>query len=259
MSATKGWAAEMVFGRFTQRLVAALTAPTAEGGLYEIDLRLRPSGATGPAAVSFRAFQDYYRDEAAVWEILALTRARVVWASSTEFAADATAAIETALRLPRERATVMAEARDMRALMERERPPRSFWDLKLSVGAQVDAEFAAQALQASYAGGGGPLKTGTLDALAELERAGAAPAALLHPLAASWRLHQSLAQLCKAAIGAGADHFENEPEPFRRRLARAAGVDRFEAVSEQLAAARSAARAAFERILGATDPGGDAR
>ena len=59
-SAGKGWAAETFYGRFTQRLVAALSAPTGEGGLYEVDLQLRPSGTKGPVAVSAAAFADYY-------------------------------------------------------------------------------------------------------------------------------------------------------------------------------------------------------
>jgi glutamate-ammonia-ligase adenylyltransferase len=253
LSELKGWAAETVFSRFTQRLVAALTAPTAEGGLYEIDLRLRPSGGKGPAAVSLNALEDYYRNEAAAWEILALTRARVVWASSPAFAAQVSAAIEQALRRPRPAEIVFAETVEMRALMARERPPRSIWDLKLSVGAQVDAEFAAQALQAACAGRGGPLRTGTLDALAALEAAGAAPASLLEPLADSWRLHQAMAQLCKAALGNGADAYDQEPEPFRRRLARAAGAGSFDEVVPRLSGARAAARAAFEALLRSTE------
>jgi glutamate-ammonia-ligase adenylyltransferase len=255
MSSLKGWAAETVFGRFTQRLVAALTAPTAAGGLYEIDLRLRPSGAKGPAAVSLKAFQDYYRDEAAVWEILALTRARVVWASSPAFAAEVSAEIEAALRLPRDPAFVLAEARDMRGLMERERPARGFWDLKLSAGAQVDCEFVAQALQAAAAARGGPLKTGTLHALAALSEAGEAPDALLQTVAASWRLHQSLAQLSQASLGRASSDLTEEPEPFQRRLAEAAGAERFDEVAPRLSRARAEARAAFETILGPTEQG----
>ena len=86
-SAGKGWAGETFFARFTQRLIAALSAPTPEGGLYEVDMRLRPSGSQGPVAVSQAAFESYYAGEAETWEFLALTRARVVWASSPTFAA----------------------------------------------------------------------------------------------------------------------------------------------------------------------------
>ncbi|MFZ3006996.1 MAG: bifunctional [glutamine synthetase] adenylyltransferase/[glutamine synthetase]-adenylyl-L-tyrosine phosphorylase, partial [Phenylobacterium sp.] len=85
-SSVKEWSADVFYGRFTQRLIAALSTPTGEGELYEVDMQLRPSGTKGPVAVSFAAFEDYYAREAETWELLALTRARVVWASSPVFA-----------------------------------------------------------------------------------------------------------------------------------------------------------------------------
>ncbi|MGD7099986.1 hypothetical protein ACQCR5_25630, partial [Ralstonia pseudosolanacearum] len=87
MSSIKAWGAETFYGRFTQRLASALSAPTGEGTLYEVDLKLRPSGTKGPVAVSFAAFEDYYEREAETWELLALTRGRVAWATSPAFAA----------------------------------------------------------------------------------------------------------------------------------------------------------------------------
>ena len=68
----------LYYARLTQRLVAALTAPTKAGRLYEVDLRLRPSGRQGPLATSLSAFARYQREEAETWEHMALTRARVV-------------------------------------------------------------------------------------------------------------------------------------------------------------------------------------
>ena len=115
-SEIKAWDAATFYGRFTQRLIAALSSQTAEGGLYEVDMQLRPSGTKGPVAVSFAAFEGYYEAEAETWELLALTRARVVWSTSPAFAADAEAAIEAALRRPRERAPGRRRrARDARA------------------------------------------------------------------------------------------------------------------------------------------------
>ena len=66
------------YARMTQRLIAAVSAPTAEGVLYELDLRLRPSGNKGPVATHVDAFKKYQRGEAWTWEHMALTRARVV-------------------------------------------------------------------------------------------------------------------------------------------------------------------------------------
>ena len=66
------------FARMTQRLIAAVSAQTAEGVLYELDLRLRPSGNKGPVATHIDAFKKYQRNEAWTWEHMALTRARLV-------------------------------------------------------------------------------------------------------------------------------------------------------------------------------------
>src|ERR1700753_4439275 len=88
-SSVKGWDAATFYGRFTQRLIAALSSQTGEGGLYEVDMQLRPSGTKGPVAVSFAAFEGYYEAEAETWELLALTRARVMWSSSAAFGAAA--------------------------------------------------------------------------------------------------------------------------------------------------------------------------
>ena len=68
----------LYYARLTQRLLAALTAPTKAGKLYEVDLRLRPSGRKGPLATQFSAFRLYQANEAETWEHMALTRARVV-------------------------------------------------------------------------------------------------------------------------------------------------------------------------------------
>ncbi|WP_209424731.1 glutamine-synthetase adenylyltransferase [Pararhodobacter sp. SW119] len=66
------------YARLTQALVTALSAPMAEGRLYEVDMRLRPSGRQGPVATALQSFRNYQRDEAWTWEHLALTRARPV-------------------------------------------------------------------------------------------------------------------------------------------------------------------------------------
>ncbi len=247
-SAIKGWAAETVYGRFTQRLIAALSAPTGEGGLYEVDMRLRPSGSKGPVAVSFTAFEDYYARDAETWELLALTRARVVWASDAAFAAAAAAAIAAALRRPRDAAVLARDVRDMRALMARERPPSGFWDVKLMPGGLVDIEFAAQYLQLANAASGGPLWVHTADALAAVAAAGLAPPAPLEALVEAWRLQQDLSQLMKLAVADPADP-DNEPKGFQAALARAGHAKSFAALRTRLARARVAATAAYERLI----------
>jgi glutamate-ammonia-ligase adenylyltransferase len=245
-SADKGWAGETFFGRFTQRLVSALSAPTGEGGLYEVDLRLRPSGTQGPVAVSLAALESYYRGEAETWEFLALTRARPVWSTSPAFAAEVAAAIEAALRQPRDRRKIAADVRAMRELMSQERPAKGFWDLKLTPGGLVDIEFAAQFLQIAHAAEGGPLKPNTAEALAAFHAQESD--AQLGVLEKAWRLQQDLAQILRVALDKGDDP-ASEPAAFRKLLASAAPARDFRALQARLRRERAAAHAAYEAVL----------
>jgi glutamate-ammonia-ligase adenylyltransferase len=244
----RSWDAVTFYGRFTQRLIAALSSQTAQGGLYDVDMQLRPSGTKGPVAVSFAAFEGYYEAEAETWELLALTRARVVWSTSPAFAADAEAAFDRALRRPRDRAQTARDVREMRELMHRERPAKGEWDLKLSPGGLVDIEFAAQFLQLAHAAEPGPLEPNTAAALAALRQSGLAPAGPAGDLEAAWRLQQDLTQLLKVALGDTADP-SGEPPAFRALLARAGGVRDFRQLKATLARVQAAANRAYETIL----------
>jgi [glutamine synthetase] adenylyltransferase / [glutamine synthetase]-adenylyl-L-tyrosine phosphorylase len=139
-----------------------------------------------------------------------MTRARIVWASSPAFAAEAAAAVERALRRPRDAKRTARDVRDMRALMERERPPSGPWDLKLSPGGLVDIEFAAQHLQLARAAEGGPLRANTAEALAALNAEGVGDPGALEALQDAWRLQQNLTQLLKVAL-------EDDANPEGRR------------------------------------------
>ncbi len=248
ISSVKGWAPEQWFGRFTQRLISALSAPTHEGLLYEIDMQLRPTGAKGPVAVSLAAFENYYTKGADTWEFQALTRGRVVWASSADFADLVKLKCETILRRQRSPGMTALDVLSMRALMEKERPASGFWDFKLSVGGQIDAEFAAQYLQLIHAEAGGPLRVGTLQALSAMQRAGLAPAAEIEALSAAWRVQQSLAQVMRVSL-TELDDPHHEPEAFQRKLARAVHTRRLDTLEKKLKDLRKRCRAAFETIV----------
>jgi glutamate-ammonia-ligase adenylyltransferase len=253
-SADKGWSAETFYARFTQRLVTALAAPTAEGELYQVDLQLRPSGTKGPVAVSLAAFENYYGGEAEVWEFLAMTRARVIWATSPAFGQAAAAAIESALRRPRDRRAVAVAVREMRALMTRERPPSGFWDMKLTAGGLVDIEFCAQYLQLIHAGEGGPQRPNTADALNALEPGPLAPDGALEALRLAWELQQNLSQLLKVAVEDGADPTA-EPAALRSLLTKAADARRFADLKATLVRVRKAAHSAFRAVVWASGDG----
>jgi glutamate-ammonia-ligase adenylyltransferase len=171
----------------------------------------------------------------------------VVWASSEAFAAAAGGAIERALRRPRDRRRTAAEVREMRELLERERPPKGDWDLKLPPGGLVDIEFAAQFLQLAHAAEGGPLRPNTAQALAAFAASGLAPADPLGDLRTAWRLQQDLTQLLKVALE-DSDPTE-EPAAFKKLLARAGGARDFKALRRKLEAAQGAARTAYEAVV----------
>ena len=134
------------FNRLADRVTAALSVPTAAGPLYEVDIRLRPGGATGMRVISLEAFENYQRHDAWTWEHMALCRARPIFGSPE--ARERTAAIiEAILRMERDPAKVVADAVKMRADVERHKPPHSALDVKLGPGGLVDLEFAVQVLQ----------------------------------------------------------------------------------------------------------------
>jgi glutamate-ammonia-ligase adenylyltransferase len=132
------------FARLTQALITALTAPMAQGRLYEVDMRLRPSGSKGPVATSWASFTAYQRDQAWVWEHLALTRARPV-AGSPDLMDDIEAFRRELLATPRSQAKVLGDVADMRIRIAAAKSPASLWDAKIGVGRMQDIELIAQA------------------------------------------------------------------------------------------------------------------
>jgi glutamate-ammonia-ligase adenylyltransferase len=133
------------FTRVTQRLIAALSAPTAEGVLYEVDMRLRPSGNKGPVATRISSFAKYQREEAWTWEHMALSRARLI-SGDASLIADVERVVEEVLSTRRDLPKVAHDVAEMRTLIEQEKPPANAWDLKLIPGGVVDIEFIAQYL-----------------------------------------------------------------------------------------------------------------
>ena len=135
--------ASQYYGRLAQRLIAAMGAPTSEGTLYELDFRLRPGGSKGPIATSLMALSRYDNEDAWTWELMALTRARLL-SGSEQFKSEIEKVIDDALDTCKPVADLAKDVLDMRRLMDEERPPKSNWDIKLSKGGQVDLEFLCQ-------------------------------------------------------------------------------------------------------------------
>jgi len=203
------------YTRLTQRLVAAITAPTAEGVLYEADMRLRPSGNAGPLATSLAGFSAYHRDNAWTWEHLALSRGRVVLADDS-FGYAVADAITTIMSRPRDAAKTIDDVLEMRALMAKERPPRHAFDLKMADGGLVDLEFIAQSAQ---------LVAGKTIAMPQ-----AAPAPVLHRLGETGlvpqgrrlaEIHEVYSTVMQVMSSALVEPLKDEPWPnaFKELLA----------------------------------------
>ena len=188
------------YARLTQRLISALSAPTAEGLLYEVDFRLRPSGNTGPLAVSIKAFSDYQANEAWTWEHMALTRARVV-AGPEAFTQRVEAAIRVALTSPRDAQKLKDDVLSMRRRIEKEKGASSPWEVKQVPGGLIDVEFIAQYLMLLH----GPrhpeiFSTTSTVALQKITDAGFLDAGAADALAEASKLYQGLTQLLRLAI-----------------------------------------------------------
>ena len=147
-------AARPYYARLTQALVTALSAPTAAGRLYEVDMRLRPSGRQGPVATSIQSFRTYQMDEAWTWEHLALTRARVVGIIPGAVPAGADAALAARIEALRtevlasrgQDARVMPDLADMRRRIFAAKPADGRWEAKVGRGRLQDIELFAQSL-----------------------------------------------------------------------------------------------------------------
>lgn len=237
------------YTRMTQRLISALSAPTEEGSLYDIDAKLRPSGSKGPVAVRLSSFERYYAEEAWTWELQALTRLRPV-AGDAALSARVAAIARATLAQPRDAQKVFADVAEMRGRMERERGAKSEWDLKLAPGGFVDVEFIAQALQLAHAAEAPEaLSPNTGEALARLARAGKLDAAVCARLRAGWRLWSDLQHMLRICIG-GEFNPLDAPPPLPPRLAALSGDPDFEALDAKVRAVQAAIRADFIAIIG---------
>ncbi len=239
------------FTRFTKRLVTALTAPTAEGILYEVDMRLRPSGSQGPVATHIESFTRYQAEQAWLWEHLALTRARPV-AGDASLCARIARVVEETLRRKRSQEEVRARVADMRARILREKPPVSTWDVKTGAGGLIDVEFIAQGLVLMHAHTHPEIcRRNTHEVLLALLEAGLLEAeegdVLLRATALYHRLLHAERLCTRAGEKTRADAL---PAGVARILSRAAEAPDPERARAALDDARAQVAVLFERLMG---------
>ena len=143
----KPLATRAYYARLTQAVITAISAPTSAGRLYEVDMRLRPSGRQGPVATSVQSFRDYQMTEAWTWEHLALTRARVIGACGTQTEALGTEVEALRVEVLQTRGgdpRVLSDLAEMRARIFAAKPSDGAWEAKIGRGRLQDIELLAQ-------------------------------------------------------------------------------------------------------------------
>ncbi|GAY22053.1 glutamate-ammonia-ligase adenylyltransferase [Sphingobium fuliginis] len=218
--------ATQYFNRLGQRITNALSVHTAAGPLYEVDTRLRPSGAQGLLAVSLDSFARYQREEAWTWEHLALTRARPVFGSDAARAALGAILTET-LERQRDFDELARHAVKMRGDIARHKPPASDLDVKLVPGGLVDLEFLIHVTQFRHNMAFDPDLRAALE---QLTAAGHLPGELIpaHDLITRFLVVSRLVS----------PKSTEPPQATRPLVARACGVESWDALLESYGKAR---------------------
>jgi glutamate-ammonia-ligase adenylyltransferase len=237
----------LYYARLTQALITAISAPMAQGRLYEVDMRLRPSGNQGPVATSISAFEAYQENEAWMWEHLALTRAAVI-AGPPDLATRIEGFRAKLLKRSRPLGAVAAEVIAMRNRIEAAKGPGSAWDTKLGAGRMQDIELLAQA---------GCLMTGepSRDTLAGLQAsvaAGLLDAADLRDVSTCYRLCAQI-QLAARLLSDRALDVQSLGEAGQSFILRAAQETDMKTLETKLEQSVSKAATAIARALAPFD------
>jgi glutamate-ammonia-ligase adenylyltransferase len=233
------------YGRLVRRAVAAIASPSDEGALYEVDMQLRPSGSKGPVAVSFSAFEHYYRADAWTWEKLALVKARAI-AGSAELCARINAEIDAILAQPRDARKTLRDVDDMRERLYASRPARSDYDLKLVRGGLIDIDFIVQS--AVLASPSAARRLAPRPLMAALEKTGALSAQEASVLVEAYQVFEAVNQLARAAAG-GVFAPSAAGAPLIAIMARVAGASSLEELDHRLAGLRAAVEILFDRRI----------
>jgi len=238
------------FTRLVQRFINAITANTAEGRLYEVDMRLRPSGNKGPLATSLESFTRYQAEAAWTWEHQALTRARVV-AGPVMLSARVSEVIRDTIHRPRDPDTLAREVADMRRRMAAEHSDDNPWNIKHRSGGLVDVEFLAQFLQLRHAREHPDIVVpNTAEGLHRVGQAGLLPADDAEFLSDAHHRWLSLQGMVRHTLdGVPQDHAL--PPGLKARLVEVwPGADDFRDLKARMDETAGRVRALYDRVLG---------
>ena len=210
------------YARLAKRLITALNAMTGEGRLYDVDMRLRPSGAAGPIAVRLEGFRQYQLEQAWTWEHMALVRARVV-AGPDALAASIKTIIRQVLAKKREAKSVLVDVAEMRERINREKATDNPWSVKHVRGGVVDLEFIAQTLILLNAHADAEIIDGnTSSAFQKLSRAGVIKCTIAKELIEATQLMRDVQGLLRQTTH---EVFNEDAAPEGLRVALAATTE----------------------------------
>ena len=237
----RGLGATQYFNRLAQRVIAAMSVATASGALYEIDTRLRPSGADGLLCASVKSFDQYQRVNAWTWEHMALTRARVLFGSAGA-RTDVAEIIRDVLHTPREADTLRHDIATMRKDMAAHKPPKGELDVKLLPGGLVDMEFIIHALQLETHDGLQPQLGPAIDALVAAGHLQADFAEAFGLMARLLVMVRLIAPDCAAP-----------PEAAQKLIAHSLGFDDWDGLTQALRDYRGVVMTQWHSLFGARD------
>ena len=239
------------FARLSQRLINAITAQTAEGRLYEVDMRLRPSGAAGPIASSLEAFIQYHEDAAWTWEHMALSRARIVFGPDNLRRKIEQIILATFTR-QRNSDVLLRDVAEMRARMDAEHHSDFIWEVKHLRGGLVDIDFIAQYLQLRYAHDcPGILAANTRTALRALRDNGYLDAPVADELVEALDLWQAIQGILRLTIEGTIDS-EREAEVtegLQKTLAQVGSASDVKALKEKMRTMAARSHEHFRKIV----------
>lgn len=229
------------YNRLSQRAISALSVATAQGALFEVDTRLRPSGEQGPPAASLESFERYQREQAWTWEHMALCRARPLY-GSTSGREELARIVRAVLTEPRDTDKLRTDVVEMRARMAQHKPAKGPLDVKLARGGLVDLEFIVHFIQLRERGPG--LDPDLGDAVRALAIAGL----VSEPLVAA---HDALTRLLVAGRLLAPDALVPGAAACMA-LVRACGYGSWETLEQGLAEARAHVAVAWREAFGET-------
>lgn len=248
----KPLAISQYYGRLGQRIISAIMARTAEGILYEADMRLRPSGNKGPISIALEGFKKYYDESAWTWEHMTMVRTRAVF-DTGELGAEVEQTISRFLRTPRDAKAIASDVANMRARIQKQYATQCAWAIKQVPGGLVDVDFIAQYLVLVYGAKSPEIMKETSRDIIEI--------ATRHELIAeddgttlieAAHLYQQLSTFLSLVIEGDLsdDRVALFSPSLKRNLTEITDSENFDALAKRLVDTEERTRHIFERIVG---------